>query len=60
MCYHYSIKAEKKIIERKFLATMEGMNWESREHLAGFDNTILAPVITNEARDTIQFFKWGS
>ena len=59
MCYHYSVKAEKKILERKFHATMENMNWESREHLSGFDDGLLSPVITNHDPDKIQLFKWG-
>ena len=38
---------------------MDDMDWESREHISGFEDGLLAPVITNHDPDKIQLFKWG-
>ena len=53
MCYHYSIKAEKKILERKYLASFNNENWWEREHLSGFDDQLVAPVITKVSTNVL-------
>jgi putative SOS response-associated peptidase YedK len=59
MCYHYSLKAEKRELERRYMASLHDSDWKEREHLSGFDSGLLNPVITNDKPDTFLLFKWG-
>jgi putative SOS response-associated peptidase YedK len=58
MCYHYSIKAEQKILERRYLATLTDARWNPVNHVDAFTHP-LCPVITNTAPQSIELQQWG-
>lgn len=56
MCYHYSLKAKKKELEKRFLKSISNTEWENRVHISGFEQELFAPVVLKDSIDTM---KWG-
>jgi len=61
VCYHYSLKAESRELNRRFLIELEdSFDFDSFEHMSCFTKPPpILPVITNECPEKIQFFQWG-
>ncbi|HIA36845.1 MAG TPA: SOS response-associated peptidase [Flavobacteriales bacterium] len=61
MCYHYSLKAETRELERRYLIEIEdSLGFDPFVHVSCFVKpSPLLPVITNEKPRTLQLFKWG-
>jgi len=59
VCYHTSLARTADYLEKRFQAKFEQPNlFEPIYHSSGF-SAPHHPVISNEAVDSIQFFKWG-
>lgn len=56
MCYHYSRKAKKKELEKRYLKKIEGVGWVDKIHVSGFEKDLFNPVVM---KDSIQSLKWG-
>jgi len=58
MCFHYALSEKAKTLENRFKAQIKNNSqFKSFEHSNGFNHPE-NPVITNDKKSEIQFFKW--
>jgi putative SOS response-associated peptidase YedK len=61
MCYHLQIKRAKEALERRYKVHAELEDEEETKvihHANAFDLPLI-PIVTAEASDTLQYFRWG-
>ncbi|MAZ29297.1 MAG: DUF159 family protein [Cytophagaceae bacterium] len=59
MCYHYSLRADSKMIEKEFEARLfDDDEFEPRDAVNGFSHAKM-PVIIDDEQEDILMFNWG-